>query len=355
MPTASTPVAPTPTHPSRAPRIGGLLACAAAGALALTGCAGSVPAPHAARTAAITPAGLDLLTDSGTYANAESSLTRAESQLIASCMTARGLRYVVAGSGSASATTPTAQVDLRRRRSQGYGLYEQYTAAAGNPTPAQADASGKIVSGRTSSDKTASDKTASDKALSNDAYVRSLSAGKAAAYMTALRGSTSDLRTFRMADGSLEFSVKGCEADSRRQLYGSLTTYAELAAIPQNLNATLTGPVQRDAAYLALMRKWSTCMADRGYHYALPSDAQVRLKASYQRSGATSALRRREIATAVADGTCALRLRIPSEVVAIRKRLAGSLLTARQKAAMAELAKDWQRATAAAQRVVRST
>ncbi|MFK0284094.1 hypothetical protein ACIQVL_27030 [Streptomyces sp. NPDC090499] len=253
-------------------------------------------------------------------------------------MTAKGLRYVVADSGAASATAPSAQVDLRRRRSQGYGLYAQYAAAAGKPTQ-----------------PTASDAASPGNAPSNDAYVRSLSAARAAAYMTALRGGTSDLRTFRMADGSLEFSVKGCEADSRRQLYGSLTTYAELAAVPQNLNATLTAPVQRDAAYLALMRRWSTCMADRGYDYALPSDAQARLKASYERSGATPALRSQEIATAVADGTCALRLRIPSEVVAIRKRLAGSLLTARQQAAMAELATDWQRATAAAQRVVRST
>ncbi|MFK0284095.1 hypothetical protein ACIQVL_27035 [Streptomyces sp. NPDC090499] len=109
MPTASTPVAPTPTHLSRAPRIGGLLACAAAGALALTGCAGPAPAPQAARTAVLTPAGLDLLTDSGTYANAESSLTRAESRPIASCMTAKGLRYVVADSGSASANAPRAR------------------------------------------------------------------------------------------------------------------------------------------------------------------------------------------------------------------------------------------------------
>ncbi|MER6076709.1 hypothetical protein [Streptomyces sp. NPDC001833] len=345
MPTASTPVAPTPVaptpaRPSRAPRIGGLLACATAGALALTGCAGSTPAPQASRAPVITPAGLDLLTDSGTYAGAESSLTRAESQLIASCMTAQGLRYVVADSGSASATAPSAQVDLHRRRSQGYGLYAQYASKA---------ASGKGAS------NAASSADASTDASSNDAYVRGLPADRAAAYMTALRGGTSDLRTFRMADGSLEFSVKGCEADSRRRLYGSLTTYAELAAVPQNLNATLTAPVQRDPAYLVLMRKWSTCMAGQGYHYALPSDAQSRLKASYERSGATPALRRREIATAVADGTCALRLRIPSEVVAIRKRLAASVLTARQKAAMAELAQDWQRATATAERLVRPT
>ncbi|MEU9448846.1 hypothetical protein [Streptomyces sp. NPDC048277] len=281
----------------------------------------------------ITPVGLDLLTDSGTYPAAEKSLTRAESRLIASCMTAQGLRYVVADPTSASATTPSAQVNLQRRRSQGYGLYEQYAPATGEPTPTPA----------------------ANASSSNDAYVRRLPAAQAAAYMTALRGGTSDLRTFRMSEGTLEFSVKGCEADSRRRLYGSLTTYAELAAIPQNLNATLTGPVQRDAAYKALMRKWSTCMAAQGYHYALPSDAQARLKASYTRSGATRALRGREIATAVADGTCALRLRIPSEVVAIRKRLAASVLTTQQKSAMVELAKSWQKATATAKEVVRQS
>jgi hypothetical protein len=240
---------------------------------------------------------------------------------------------VVVDPASASATTPSAEVNLRRRRDQGYGLYDQYASAAGNPTPTAAP----------------------NAPSSNDEYVRRLPTEKAAAYMTALRGGTSDLRTFRMSEGTLEFSVKGCEADSRRRLYGSLTTYAELAAIPQNLNARLTGPVQRDAAYMALMRKWSTCMAAQGYHYSLPSDAQAQLKSSYARFGATRALRGREIATAVADGTCALRLRIPSEVVAIRKHLAGSLLTARQKAAMVELAKDWQKATATAKEVVRTT
>ncbi|MFJ9559950.1 hypothetical protein ACIRQQ_07915 [Streptomyces fuscichromogenes] len=332
MPTAS-------TRPVRTPGTGGLLACAAAIALALTGCAGPASAPHATRAPAIAPAGLDLLTYSGTYPAAEKSLTRAESQLIASCMTAKGLRYVVVDPASAAATTPSAQVDLPRRRSQGYGLYARYVASAGKPASTGGTAN-----------------TAAPNAVSaNDAYVRHLPTAEAAAYMTALRGSTSDLRTFRMSQGSLEFSVKGCEADSRRRLYGSLTTYAELAVIPQNLNATLTRPVQRDAAYLALMRKWSTCMAAQGYHYALPGDAQAKLKASYARSGATPALRRREIATAVADGTCALRLRIPTEVVAIRKRLAGTLLTARQKAAMTELTKDWRTATATARRLVRPT
>ncbi|MGW7544443.1 hypothetical protein ACWGKQ_25570 [Streptomyces sp. NPDC054770] len=330
MPKACTPLV-------RTPKTGGLLACAAAAALALTGCASPAPAPHAARTTAITPVGLDLLTYSGTYPAAEKSLTRAESRLIASCMTAKGLRYVVVDSAAASATTPSAQVDLPRRRAQGYGLYAQYAAATGKPTP------------------TGTSNGSSNAASANDAYVRRLPTAEAAAYMTALRGATSDLRTFRMPEGTLEFSVKGCEADSRKRLYGSLTTYAELALIPQNLNATLTRPVQRDAAYLALMRKWSTCMAAKGYHYALPTDAQARFKAAYARSGATTALRKREIATAVADGTCALRLRIPTEVVTIRKRLAGSLLTARQKTAMAELAQDWQRATATARRVVRST
>ncbi|GGN15011.1 hypothetical protein [Streptomyces fuscichromogenes] len=342
MPTAS-------TRPVRTPGTGGLLACAAAVALVLTGCAGPASAPHATRAPAIAPAGLDLLTYSGTYPAAEKSLTRAESQLIASCMTAKGLRYVVVDPASASATGPSAQVDLPRRRSQGYGLYAQYAATSGKPTSTGGTAN-------TAAPNAASANAASANAASaNDAYVRRLPTAEAAAYMTALRGSTSDLRTFRMSEGSLEFSVKGCEADSRRRLYGSLTTYAELAVVPQNLNATLTRPVQRDAAYLALMRKWSTCMAAKGYHYAQPGDAQAGLRASYARSGATPALRKREIATAVADGTCALRLRIPTEVVAIRKRLADTLLTARQKTAMAELTKDWRTATATARRVVRPT
>ncbi|MEW2301360.1 hypothetical protein AB0958_15490 [Streptomyces sp. NPDC006655] len=331
MPTATPQTARPTASPLRTPGIGGLLACVAAGALALTGCAGTSAPQAAARTPVITPAGLDLLTDSGTYPAAERSLTRAESQLVASCMTARGLRYVVVDSASAAATAPSAQVDLGRRRSQGYGLYDQYAATTGKKPPAAAP----------------------ETPSANDAYVRRLPAAAAAAYMTALRGGTSDLRTFRMAEGTLEFSVKGCEADSRRRLYGSLTTYAELAVIPQNLNAALTTRVQRDGAYRALMREWSTCMAARGYHYALPSDAQARLKASYARSGATGALRRQEIATAVADGSCALRLRIPSEVVTIRKRLAGSALTSRQRAAMAALTEDWQRATATARRIVR--
>jgi hypothetical protein len=43
-------------------------------------------------------------------------------------------------------------------------------------------------------------------------------------------------------------------------------------------------------------------MAAKGHHYALSTDVRADLKAAYARSGATWALRKREIATAVAGG-----------------------------------------------------
>jgi hypothetical protein len=275
-----------------------LLACAVTGVLALAGCS-SHAASQSTSASGITPAALDLLTRSGSYTSNEKALSLAESELIHSCMQALRFPYVVD-----TPAPPDLGVDLSQRGVQGYGLYAQYASSASHESTSSAATK-------------AAKKT-------NDQYIRRLPEKQATAFMRALRGTTSDLRDIRMPGTTLTLSIRGCEP-----------------SVPQNLSATLDTRVQHDPGFSALMRKWSTCMTAAGYHYALPADAQDQLKAAYRKQGATAALRRREIAVATADGECALRLRIPTHVITIRKRLAATALTAHQQLAMNQLANEW--------------
>ncbi|MCW2870171.1 hypothetical protein [Actinacidiphila oryziradicis] len=292
-----------------------LLACAVTGVLALAGCS-SHAASQSTTASGITPAALDLLTRSGSYTSNEKALSLAESELIHSCMQALRFPYVVD-----TPAPPDLGVDLSQRGVQGYGLYAQYASSATHESTSSAATK-------------AAKKT-------NDQYIRRLPEKQATAFMRALRGTTSDLRDIRMPGTTLTLSIRGCEPAARKRLYGSMVTYAQLRSVPQNLSATLDTRVQHDPGFSALMRKWSTCMTAAGYHYALPADAQDQLKAAYRKQGATAALRRREIAVATADGECALRLRIPTHVITIRKRLAATALTAQQQLAMNQLANEW--------------
>jgi hypothetical protein len=289
------------------------------------GCANSSKAP------ALTSAALDLLTASGRYTGGEHDVTAAEQDLIHSCVTAKGFRYEVA-----VPTTRSPQdlaVDLPGRRSQGYGLYDRYAAGK------NAAAAG----------------TARQSSGSNDAYVRGLSSARAAAYTQVLRGAQADVRVIRMPGSAVDLSTKGCEADSRTRLFGSIVAYAQVTSIPQNLSSTLTAKVTHSSAYTALMRKWSACMTKKGYHLATPGEAQNALAVSYRKQGATQALHRREIATATADGACALTIGIPNQSIAIRKGPAPGTLTAQQRLTLAELSNRWKAVVVRAQRVMATT
>lgn len=285
----------------------------AAGLLALAACtsSGGGGANEGGTAPTLTRAELDLLTQSGKYIRDEAVLYHAETELIAACMTKRGFRYKVDEFVPSSDTYQERQLNLGERRAEGYGLHRAYAA---RKSSASADSSTSSAAGRR------------EESLTNDQYVARLPAKEAAAYMRALRGGENDLREMRFGkERAITFSEVGCEAESRKRLFGELDDWAAATYIPQNLNTSLTDTVTKDAKYTAALRGWKKCMAGKGYRYRTPYEAAEQLRAEYRRQGAAETLRRREIDVAVADGTCAERLHIPSVVLSLRKQYAASL------------------------------
>ncbi|WP_326758551.1 hypothetical protein OHB35_10615 [Streptomyces phaeochromogenes] len=294
------------------------LACAVAGVLALTAC-GTSTTDSDVTSAELTSAELDLLTRSETFTRTTVDLANAESELISACMASRGFRY------RADAADPTPESDeerslnMKERRSRGYGLASQY----------------------------ASEKESAGTAT-NDAYLAGLSKKKADAYMKALRGGATDFREMRFGGGrNITFSARGCEADSRTSIYGSLDDWVSISYFPQNLNSELSSRVEKSPKYRSAMNDWRTCMRGKGYSYASPDTAYEQLKGVYRAKGATTALREREIAVAVADGECGAELHIPATVLTLRRSLAQSLPTS-DKLQLRRLTAIWK---AAADRV----
>jgi hypothetical protein len=61
-------------------------------------------------------------------------------------------------------------------------------------------------------------------------------------------------------------------------------------------------------------------MHQRGYDYASPDDASSHLADAYSAHGATAGLRKREIATAVADYRCAVNTSLVAKTVSAQDR-----------------------------------
>ncbi|MFF9810672.1 hypothetical protein ACF1G5_37200 [Streptomyces coeruleorubidus] len=294
------------------------LACAVAGVLALSAC-GTSATDSDATGVELTGVELDLLTRSGTFTRTNVDLANAESKLISACMETKGFRYRAEVSAPAAESDEERSLNMKERRVRGYGLASQY-------------GSDKETVG----------------AATNDAYVAGLSKKNADAYMKALRGDSTDFREMRFGGGrNITFSARGCEAKSRTSLYGSLDDWVSVAYFPQHLNSGLSSRVEKSPKYRRAMNEWQTCMRGKGYAYASPDTAYDQLKSAYRAQGATTALRDREIAVAVADGDCAAEVHIPSTVLALRRDHAQTMPTT-DKLQLRRLTAIWK---AAADRV----
>ncbi|WP_030543874.1 hypothetical protein [Streptomyces albus] len=220
---------------------------------------------------------------------------------------------------------------LDERRERGYGLYAQHLSAPGT---GEAEEGGLHSSG-----------------LTNDAYVAQLPEAEAAEYLHALRGSASDRREMRLPDGrTITFSGKGCEAESREKLFGSMDDWAAAEHVPQALDNSLTDRVSADPEYASAMRNWRECMDGKGYSYEDPDHAYRKLESEYGERGASQEMRQREIDVATADGTCAQKIRIPATVLSLRKQHAESLPAA-DKRGLRQLARVWASASAQARKL----
>jgi len=305
---------------------GGLLTCTLAGVLL----AGGRESPRRSvsgngSSSTLSAGALDLLTQSGSYAENEYLLSRAERELTRRCMGRQGHRYPVDQAGFLRQSDEDRGLNMNERRRHGYGLFAEYSTG-----PAHGN-------GREAADNATAPPPA-----------------ERAAYLHALRGSAGDVTAMQLpGGGEIVFSRVGCEAESRQRLYRSLTRWAQVRYVPQRLNLSVTHRVKGDPALAAAMRRWAECMAVHGYRYSSPGDASDRLRVEYREVGPTAALRRREIDIALADGRCASHLHIPSTVLTLKKRYA-NLLPAKDKLELEQLTRSWL-ATAATARSLAST
>jgi hypothetical protein len=292
-------------HVSNTPRSGllGPLGRALAGvgallaAMALAACGST--SKHTSSSQRLSSAEFSFLVGYGQTAQDQPVLSQAEQILDQRCMHKAGFRYVVDPStGSASqegggqnhpyipgvGATRTEALAVAERRQTGYHLYQAY-APSSQTTPA------------------------------NDLYVRSLSPAQQARYSRVLFGPQSQHKTLHLpSGGTFTFPTLGCVAKGQTALYGSPEDAQKVIVLTGDLVVQLGNATTSDPAVAAKSRAWSKCVsAATGVHFAKPHDIIARLQREYAaQPGNALAVRKQEIAYAVADARCQFRTGLAS-------------------------------------------
>ena len=244
------------------------------------GACGSAPAPRSTAEPDRAAAVFDLVTRSGgTYLADQYVLSGAEDALVATCMKAKGQRYVVPTSRPPDRTAARASLVVLRA-DRGYGLYEQYSTARDADTPVS-------VAG------------------SNDRYVADLSGPRRARYLKALRGDPQQVGGLKLGDGrEVTYPTQGCEAEARAQIYSDPTTAMQISYVPQIVDRALLESFSKNRRYTEALAQWRTCMAAAGEKYESPVAARAELERAYRTKGATAARQRQEVEVATEDRRC---------------------------------------------------
>ncbi|WP_030672877.1 hypothetical protein [Streptomyces sp. NRRL B-1347] len=283
----------------------------------LAGCSASEPAgPATTRpertpsTARLPAAAVDMVTRSGTWPRTQQTLDTAVNTLVHRCMERAGFTYPARRAALPEAFDDArALVDLDRRERYGYGI------ATGPPDTGQPPAP----------------------------YYTELDADRRRRFDLAFSGPPGAKQEVETGLGTVRVSARGCDAEARRRLAGGVVAWARMYYVPEALNGRLDSRVPRQPGYVSALARWRTCMSERGYPFPTPEKAQKELADAYGKSGGRNspmkmhdAFRRRERAIAVADGECALEVRLPQAALAGRRALVHSL-PGEDRAVLAEL------------------
>ena len=127
-------------------------------------------------------------------------------------------------------------------------------------------------------------------------YLQGLSTPQRRAALASVNGSPSDpsLEAELPSGAVVRRSATSCTSRAQQQLYGDVRAWYRVTKVTENLPPAWISRVLDDPRYAAAVREWSTCMRERGFPYASPTEA---------RKGATG--RPAETDTAVAEATCA--------------------------------------------------
>ncbi|MGI5479445.1 hypothetical protein [Streptomyces lavendofoliae] len=158
-----------------------------------------------------------------------------------------------------------------------------------------------------------------------DRYYATLSTADQSRFDLALFGPNDRKVTVKIPGrGRFRVPSEGCEAESRRRLAGDVILWARMAYTPEAIDIQLSDRSRAAPPYLAALQQWRRCMAVSGHSYVEPEAAYRSLRDELRETG-TAAFRERERAVAVADGTCALRARLPTAALTTRRELVASL------------------------------
>ncbi|MFJ3306639.1 hypothetical protein ACIPSA_26650 [Streptomyces sp. NPDC086549] len=141
----------------------------------------------------------------------------------------------------------------------------------------------------------------------NEDYVRRLSGSDRQTYSNALFGTPRHRLDITLPNGEVTFVyTDGCTSRAEQSVYGELRSWVLADTVVVNLRFEVDDRIRRDPGVIAADRRWSACMAARGYRYRTPGDAQNRFAALDRNAVSRRAVqvRRSEIAQAVDDARC---------------------------------------------------
>ena len=273
---------------------------------------GAGPPSRVQATARLTASEIAVLTNTGGVPRATATIGNAFEVLVQRCMKSKGFKYYPSftfpgqpgypargypGPGYPGlAGVPQATIGLAARKANGYGFHP---GGSGGNT-------------RSKEEKYAE------------------RAGKK--YVVALNGGPNERVKIAMFGMRGSIWAGGCAGVAKRRLYGSASNYFLATTGHDVLTAALLNAVTTDPAFNAVVSKWSSCMASRGFTYNSPEDLWNKLAGRLDRSY-TPPLRKLEIKVSLADYKCATTVKLLSTVHALQTRhakyfsksLAGSL------------------------------
>lgn len=139
-------------------------------------------------------------------------------------------------------------------------------------------------------------------------HIQSLSPQRRQAYTKALGGGTQQKNIrVKLPDGrSVGMLSGGCQLQAQKKLYGeNLKRWTMAQSVRSNLMANVQTQIRNDPKVAQRSKKWSQCMADKGYHYKSPPKAAGAVTRKIESSSkSNSELREWEIQVAVADAKC---------------------------------------------------
>lgn len=116
--------------------------------------------------------------------------------------------------------------------------------------------------------------------------------------------------------------TEGCWGDARRAVYGTIRNSIRAGQLPGDYSWMIGQQVAKDPDYIgAPMRRWSACMAKRGYQYKTLNDPYFNSKNTYDYADPKPTKPpKREIEVAVADGECQIAAGLPQAALKVQTK-----------------------------------